>query len=180
MTRLPAPVKLTVSQKRSIEIMEKEYSETGRHRWADQCKAILLLAEGYDMEETSSFLKRPYSTVQQWSRRFRRKGLRGLKPNTSNRGRKKKLVKSDGSAVIGVTGLLAIRSEGRAIGEEPAEDLDCIGDGHAFATGIRIASNEHGPLGRRLNRQLDIVEGDPTRERVIIRVFQRGQPDLEG
>ena len=49
MTRLPAPVKLTVSQKRSIEIMEKEYSETGRHRWADQCKAILLLAEGYDL-----------------------------------------------------------------------------------------------------------------------------------
>ena len=91
MPRLPAPVKLTVSQRRSIEKMEKEFSEAGRHRWADQCKAILLLAEGYDMEETSSFLKRPYSTVQQWSRRFRRKGIRGLRPNTSDRGRKKKL-----------------------------------------------------------------------------------------
>ena len=71
--------------------MEKEYSESGQHRWADECRAILLLDEKYDMEDVHRIVKRPYSTVQQWSRKFRRKGLRSLKPDTSSRGRKKKL-----------------------------------------------------------------------------------------
>jgi len=91
MTRLPAPIQLTKSQLKIIENMQKEFAEKGSHRWADRCHAILLLAKGYDMTETSGIVKQPYSTVQQWSRRFRRKGIRSLKPNTSKRGRKKKL-----------------------------------------------------------------------------------------
>lgn len=91
MTRLPASVCLTKRQRQIIEKMKREYAEAGRHRWADQCKAILLLADGYDMSDTSGVLDRPYSTVQQWSRRFRRNGIAGLKPKTSTRGRKKKL-----------------------------------------------------------------------------------------
>jgi len=91
MTRPPALIRLTKSQRTRIQQMEKEYSEAGRHRWADQCRAICFLADGYDMQETSNIVKRPYSTVQQWSRRFRRNGLKGLVPKTSERGRKKKL-----------------------------------------------------------------------------------------
>lgn len=71
--------------------MERTFAEAGRHRWVGQCRAVLLLADGYSMEETSSIVNRPYSTVQQWSRRFRRNGIRGLKPKTATRGRKKKL-----------------------------------------------------------------------------------------
>jgi len=51
----------------------------------------VLLADGYGMDETSSIVDKPYSTVQQWSRQFRRDGIQSLKPKTSTRGRKKKL-----------------------------------------------------------------------------------------
>lgn len=91
MTRLPAPINLTTSQRRAIREMERTFAEAGRHRWVDQCRSILLLADGYNMEETSRIVDRPYSTVQQWSRRFRRNGVRGLKPKTGARGSKKKL-----------------------------------------------------------------------------------------
>lgn len=91
MTRLPAPIILTASQQLSIKEMEKTFAEAGRHRWANQCKSILLLADGYSMEDTSRIVDRPYSTVQQWSRRFRRNGIHSLKPKTATRGRKKKL-----------------------------------------------------------------------------------------
>jgi len=91
MTRLPAPINLTTNRRLTIREMERTFAEAGRHRWADQCRAILLLADGYNMEETSRIVDRPYSTVQQWSRRFRRSGIRGLKPKTENRGSKKKL-----------------------------------------------------------------------------------------
>ena len=91
MTRLPAPISLTDDQHLAIQKMEKEYAKSGRTRWADQCKGILLLARGYNMDETSKILNRPYSTVQQWSRRFRRTGVRSLTPQTATRGRKKKL-----------------------------------------------------------------------------------------
>ena len=91
MTRKTASVNLTKRQRERISQMEKEFSESGQHRWADQCKAILLIDDGYDMDNVHRIVKRPYSTVQQWSRKFRRKGLRSLKPNTTSRGRKKKL-----------------------------------------------------------------------------------------
>ena len=91
MTRAPAPIHLSSRQVESIQQMEKGFAESGQHRWADRCRAILLLAEGYDMDETSRLVKKPYSTVQQWSRKFRRQGIRGLKPDTSKRGSKKKL-----------------------------------------------------------------------------------------
>lgn len=91
MPRKTAPIKLTKRQRERISEMEKEFSESGQHRWADQCKAILLLDDGYDMDNVQKIVERPYSTVQQWSRGFRRKGIRSLKPDTSKRGRKKKL-----------------------------------------------------------------------------------------
>jgi len=71
--------------------MGRAFAEAGRHRWADQCRAILLLADGFNMEEACRIVDRPYSTVQQWSRRFRRNGIRGLEPKTETRGSKKKL-----------------------------------------------------------------------------------------
>ena len=91
MTRLPAPISLTDGQQQAIDRMEKKYAKSGRTRWADQCKAILLLARGYNMDETSKILNRPYSTVQQWSRRFRRNGIASLTPQTAKRGSKKRL-----------------------------------------------------------------------------------------
>ena len=91
MSRLPAPIEITLSQREQIRKLEREFAEAGRHRWADRCKAILLLADKYGMDETSLIVERPYSTVQQWSQAFRQEGIKSLKPNTSSRGRKKKL-----------------------------------------------------------------------------------------
>lgn len=91
MTRLPAPINLTKSQCQTIQEMGKRFAEGGGHRWADRCRAIQLLDKGYNMDETSRIVDRPYSTVQQWARHFRRNGLRSLEPKTSTRGRKKKL-----------------------------------------------------------------------------------------
>jgi len=91
MTRLPAPIVVNANQRQAIRKMEMDYAQAGRHRWANQCKAILLLADGYNMGETSDILNRPYSTVQQWSRRFRRNSMDSLVPKTSKRGSKKKL-----------------------------------------------------------------------------------------
>lgn len=91
MPRKTASIKLTKRQRERITEMGKEFSKSGQHRWADECKAILLLDDGYEMDDVHNIVNRPYSTVQQWSREFRRKGLQSLKPNTSSRGRKKKL-----------------------------------------------------------------------------------------
>jgi transposase len=91
MPRKTATINLSSYQRKKILQMEREFAEEGRHRWADQCKAILLLADGYDMENTCKIVGRAYSTVQQWSRSFRRTGIVSLVPETSKRGRKKKL-----------------------------------------------------------------------------------------
>lgn len=91
MPRKTAPVNLTKRQRERISEMEKEFSELGQHRWADQCKSLLLIDAGYDMENVHKIVQRPYSTVQEWSREFRNNGLKSLKHKTSDRGRKKKL-----------------------------------------------------------------------------------------
>ena len=91
MTRPPAEIILGSKMREQILAKEKKYAKAGQPRWADRFRAIRLLADGYTMEDTSNILNRPYSTVQQWSRRFRREGIKGLMPKTSTRGRKKKL-----------------------------------------------------------------------------------------
>lgn len=82
---------LNRNQIRKIQAMEKDFSENGQHRWADRCRAILLRIDGYGLEETSGIIKRPRSTIKDWNRTFLKHGIRSLKPNTSKRGRKKKL-----------------------------------------------------------------------------------------
>ena len=91
MTRRPAEINLGPKMREEILAMEKHFAELGKTRWADRFRAIRLLADGYSMAETSNILNRPYSTVQQWSRLYRRHGIKGLMPKTSTRGRKKKL-----------------------------------------------------------------------------------------
>lgn len=91
MARPHLPISLTNSQKQRISELEKEFSEAGRHRWADRCRAILLRTEGYGLEETSAILKRPISTIKDWNRSFHKHGIWSLKPKTETRGSKKKL-----------------------------------------------------------------------------------------
>lgn len=91
MARPHIPISLTKGQKERISKMEKEFSEAGRHRWADRCRAILLRHEGYGLEETSAILKRPISTIKDWNRSFHKNGIWSLKPKTETRGSKKKL-----------------------------------------------------------------------------------------
>ena len=91
MVRPTIPISLTSIQKKNILRLEKEFSEAGRHRWADRCRAILYRAEGYGLEETSNLIRRPISTVKDWNRAYRKMGIRSLKPKTSTRGSKKKL-----------------------------------------------------------------------------------------
>lgn len=91
MTRQTAEIILGEKTRSKVLAMEKRYAKAGQLRWADRFRSILLLADGYSMEDVSNILNRPYSTVQQWSRRFRREGIKGLVPKTSTRGRKMKL-----------------------------------------------------------------------------------------
>ncbi len=91
MARPPIPLHLNIAQKQDILRLEKEFSEAGRHRWADRCRAIIFRADGYGLEETSMLVRRPASTVKDWNRSYRKTGLRSLKPKTKTRGRKKKL-----------------------------------------------------------------------------------------
>ena len=71
--------------------MEKEFSEAGRHRWADRCRAIMLRSGGYGLAETSMIVRRPVSTIKDWNRQFRKTGMQSLRPKTATRGRKMKL-----------------------------------------------------------------------------------------
>lgn len=91
MVRPLIPISLTKRQKERIIELEKEFSEAGRHRWADRCRAILLREKGYGLEETSAILKRPISTIKDWNRSFHKHGIWSLNPKTESRGRKKKL-----------------------------------------------------------------------------------------
>lgn len=91
MVRPILPIRLTKDQIETIQIMGKSFSETGRHRWADRCRVILLRSEGYGLEETNGIVKRPLSTIKDWNRAFWKNGIRSLTPMTSTRGRKKKL-----------------------------------------------------------------------------------------
>jgi transposase len=95
MVRPHIPINLTKRQIEAIQKLEKEFSKAGRHRWADRCRAIILRDKGYGLEETSNIVGRPISTVKGWNKSFRKDGLRSLKPNTSTRGRKRKLGKHE-------------------------------------------------------------------------------------
>ena len=91
MVRPHFQIELSKDQKESIKAMENSFSESGQHRWADRCKAILLREQGYGLEVTAGILNRPISTVKDWNRAYRKNGIRSLTPKTSTRGRKKKL-----------------------------------------------------------------------------------------
>src|SRR3972149_1382962 len=91
MGRAPAPIKLNEYQREALHALEREFAEAGRHRWADRCRAVRLRADGYGIDEIARMLRRPYRTTQDWCRLWRRDGLRGMTPNTSTRGRRKKL-----------------------------------------------------------------------------------------
>ena len=91
MCPIAKPIILSSYQRDVLLRKQDVFSEDGKHRWADRCRAIQLRAEGYELKEISSILKRPYRSVQDWCRLWREEGLRGIDPKTSTRGRPKKL-----------------------------------------------------------------------------------------
>ena len=91
MGRNAEPIHLSQEQLDALTAMEHEYSKAGKPRWADRCRAVKLRAEGYGIDEISTILHRPYRSIQDWCKLFRQKGLRGMTPKTSTRGRPKKL-----------------------------------------------------------------------------------------
>lgn len=88
-------ISLTKEQRDSLREKERAYSEQGKHRWADRCRAVILRDEGCYIEDISSILGRPYRSVQDWLRLFREEGLRGMEPKVSTRGRHRKLDKHE-------------------------------------------------------------------------------------
>lgn len=91
MGRTASPVDVTKGQRAVLLRKERKFSEQGRHRWADRCRAIRMRGDDLSLPVVVRTLHRPRRTVQAWCRLWRREGVRGLEPKTSSRGRKREL-----------------------------------------------------------------------------------------
>ncbi len=78
MGRATAPVALTKAQRDVVERKRAAYADAGQVRWADRCRAVQLVDEGYELATVARLVKRPYKTTQRWLRDFRNEGLASL------------------------------------------------------------------------------------------------------
>lgn len=66
------------------------FAQAGKAAWADRCRAVQLVDEGYELATVARLVKRPYKTTQRWLREFRNNGLASLE-HVPRPGRPRKL-----------------------------------------------------------------------------------------
>lgn len=78
MGRTTSRIELTSVLKESIARKRAAFAEAGQPRYADRCRAVELCAGGWELADIARGLGRPYKTVQEWLREFRKQGVRSL------------------------------------------------------------------------------------------------------